>query len=112
MKLIQKLITRIKIKIISSSLNLIEFQLSKNGKYWEFLELFTGNSGNYVTNKDLENFNVHKVVCKNRNNSIRSKIIETSHFKLPELAKIMSESNLESINLKKMKILFIFDNSI
>ena len=111
MKLLHKLITGIKIKVISSSLNLIELQLSKNGKYWAFLEFFTGSSGNYVTNKDLENFKVHKVFCKNRNNSIKSNIKETSQFKLPELAKIMSDSNIESINLKKMKILFIFDNS-
>ena len=100
MKLLHKLITGIKIKVISSSLNLIELQLSKNGKYWAFLEFFTGSSGNYVTNKDLENFKVHKVFCKNRNNSIKSNIKETSQFKLPELAKIMSDSNIESINLK------------
>ena len=106
-----KLITKIKIRVISSSLKLIEYQLTNNGKYWNFLEFFTGKSGDYPSNKDLESFDIHKIICKNRNSPVASKIKEASHYKLPELAKIMSDINLESMNLKKMRILFIFDNS-
>jgi hypothetical protein len=70
-----------------------------------------GKSGDYSSNKDLESFDIHRISCKNRNSSIANKIRKASYYKLPELAKSMSDSNLESINLKEMRILFIFDNS-
>jgi hypothetical protein len=107
-KLVHKLITGIKIKVISSSLNLIEFQLSKNGKYWEFLEIFAGKSGIYLSNRELKSFSQHKKFCANNKIKIFDKI---ERDKLPELARMIFESDVESVDLKEMKILFIYDNS-
>jgi hypothetical protein len=107
-KLVHKLITGIKIKVISSSLNLIEFQLSKNGKYWEFLEIFAGKSGIYLSNRELKSFSQHKKFCANNKIKIFDKV---ERDKLPELARMIFESDVESVDLKEMKILFIYDNS-
>jgi len=103
-----KFFVKIKITITSNILNLIALQLIKKGKYWKFLEILAGKSGIYLSNKKLKSFSQHKKFCTN--NKIRI-FNEVESGKLPELARMIDESGVESVELKEMRILFVYDNS-
>ena len=103
-----KFFVKMKINISSSVLNLIAVQLTKKGKYWKFLEIFAGKSGIYLSNRELKSFSQHKKFCTNNKIKIFDKVEQN---KLPELARLILESDVESVDLKDMRILFIYDNS-
>ena len=100
---------KIKIIVTSNVLNLISSQLIRNGQYWKFLEKFAGKSGVYPSNKELLSFSQHKIFCENNQDNTFNNIVSEE---LPELARKILESGVESVNLNEMRILFIYDNSI